>query len=80
MGVLSLSFCDSQSAIYLAKNYTYHERNKYIEVQYHFVRQVIRKSIVEIKKIGTVDNPADMLIKSIPTVKFNYCANLIYVG
>ena len=28
--------CDSQSAIFLAKNPTYHSRTKHIDVQYHF--------------------------------------------
>ena len=73
-------FCDSQSVIHLAKNHVYHERSKHIDVRYHFVRQVISKGIVEIKKIGTADNPADMLTKPIPTMKFNYCSNLISVG
>eukprot|EP00253_Pinus_taeda_P032808 PITA_32808 len=30
--------CDSQSAIFLAKNPTYHSKTKHIDVQYHFVR------------------------------------------
>ena len=31
-------FCDSQSAIYLAKNPSYHSKTKHIPVNYHFVR------------------------------------------
>ena len=30
--------CDSQSAIFLAKNPTYHSKTKHIDIQYHFVR------------------------------------------
>ena len=29
-------FCDSQSAIQLAKNQVYHTRKKHIDVRYHF--------------------------------------------
>eukprot|EP00253_Pinus_taeda_P036187 PITA_36187 len=33
--------CDSQSAIFLAKNPTYHSKTKNINVQYHFMRDMI---------------------------------------
>jgi hypothetical protein len=33
--------CDNQSAIFLAKNPTYHSKTKKIDVQYHFVRDMI---------------------------------------
>src|SRR6202034_1808807 len=33
--------CDSQSAIFLAKNPAYHLKTKHIDVQYHFVRDMI---------------------------------------
>ena len=33
-------FCDSQRVIHLTKNQIYHERTKYIDVRYHFVRAV----------------------------------------
>jgi len=32
--------CDSQSAIFLAKNPAYHSKTKHIDVQYHFVRDM----------------------------------------
>eukprot|EP00253_Pinus_taeda_P032276 PITA_32276 len=31
-------FCDSQSAIHLAKNLAYHSKSKHIPIKYHFVR------------------------------------------
>jgi hypothetical protein len=33
--------CDSQSAIFLSKNPTYHSKTKHIDIQYHFVRDMI---------------------------------------
>ena len=33
--------CDNQSAIFLAKNPAYHSKTKHIDVQYHFVRDMI---------------------------------------
>ena len=36
-------FCDNQSAIFLAKNQTYHARTKHIDVKYHYVMEVIER-------------------------------------
>jgi hypothetical protein len=33
--------CDSKTAMFLAKNLTYHSKTKYIDVQYHFVRDMM---------------------------------------
>ena len=52
------------------KNQTYHARTKYIDVKYHYEREVIESGIVLLKKIETKDNPLDMLIKVIFEVKF----------
>jgi phosphoribosyl-AMP cyclohydrolase len=35
--------CDSQSAILLAKNPAYHSKTKHIDVQYHFVRDMVEE-------------------------------------
>ena len=35
--------CDSQSAIHLSKNSSYHERTKHIDVRLHFIRGVIER-------------------------------------
>ncbi|KAB2613130.1 retrotransposon protein [Pyrus ussuriensis x Pyrus communis] len=52
-----------QSAIYLAKYQVHHARTKHIDVQYHFVREIIAEGEIRVKKIATTDNPADMLTK-----------------
>ncbi|GKV16510.1 hypothetical protein SLEP1_g27143 [Rubroshorea leprosula] len=56
-------FCDSQSAIHLMKNMMYHERTKHIQVQYHFVWEVISNGDVLVEKISTDENPTDMMTK-----------------
>ena len=75
-GVTSV-FCDSQSAIHLTKNLMYHERTKHIDVRYHFVREIISQKQVEVKKVGTADNPANMLTKPISVAKFKHCLGLV---
>ena len=41
---------DSQSAIFLAKNPTYHSKTKHIDVQYHFVRDMVEEKKVLLEK------------------------------
>lgn len=63
-------FCDSQSAIHLTKNRMYHERTKDIDVRYHFLREVMTQGDITVKIIATAENPADMLTKPVPVLKF----------
>ena len=65
--------CDSQSAIFLAKNPTYHSRTKHIDVQYHFVRDMVESMKVLLEKVDTLENVANSLTKSMSTEKFSWC-------
>ena len=68
---------DSQSAIHLANNQIYHERTKHIDVKLHFIRDVIESEKVKVDKVSTEENPADMFTKSLSSVKFKHCLDLI---
>ncbi|KAL3640704.1 hypothetical protein CASFOL_015672 [Castilleja foliolosa] len=72
-------YCDNQSALHLSKNPMFHERSKHIDVRLHFIRDVIERKEVHMEKVGTEDNPADMLTKVLPMSKFRYCLKLIQV-
>jgi phosphoribosyl-AMP cyclohydrolase len=65
--------CDSQSAIFLAKNPTYHSKTKHIDVQYHFVRDMVEEKKVLLEKVDTLKNVVDSLTKSVSTEKFSWC-------
>ncbi|KAH9743695.1 hypothetical protein KPL70_003390 [Citrus sinensis] len=72
--------CDSSSAIQLSKNPKYHERTKHIDVRLHFVRDEIANGIVNVIKVPTQTNPADILTKAVPAIKFRNSLNLVGVG
>lgn len=59
--------CDSQSEIFLVKNLSYHSKTKHIDVQYHFIREMIEKGKVLIVKVDIVENIADLITRSVST-------------
>jgi len=65
--------CDSQSAIFLAKNPTYLSKTKHIDVQYHFVRVMIEDKRVLSVKVDTLKYTVDALTKSVSFEKFSWC-------
>ena len=72
--------CDNQSAIFLAKNPAYHSRTKHIDVQYHFVRDMIEDKKVLLVKVDTLKNIVDALTKSISSEKFSWCRETMGVS
>jgi len=71
--------CDSMRAIYLAKNQVYYSRTKYIDVRFHFVRKILNERGIELLKIHTKENSADILTKIVSRVKFTHCKELLHI-
>jgi hypothetical protein len=65
--------CDSQSAIFPAKNPAYQSKTKHIDVQYHFVRDMVESNKVLLEKVDTLENIVDSLTKFVSAVKFSWC-------
>ena len=72
--------CDSQSAIYLAKNQVYHARTKHIDVRMHKIRELIVTEDIVLEKVYTSENAADMLTKPVIAAKFKHCLDLVNVS
>lgn len=58
-------YVDNTSSINLAKNATYHDRTKHIDVRYHHLRDNIEKNKIAIEFVSTNENVADALTKSL---------------
>ena len=61
----------------MTKNQVYHARTKQIDVRLHFVWEILDERDIELLKVHTKENPADMLIKVILEVKFTYCKEIL---
>ena len=46
-------YSDSQSAIHLAKNSSFHLRTKHIQIKYHFIIFVLDEELLKLEKIHT---------------------------
>ena len=69
-------FVDSQSAIHLGKNPTFHSRSKHIDVRYHWIRDALDAKLLELEKVDTDDNGANMMTKALPRGKFEVCCEI----
>nr|GEU96534.1 copia protein [Tanacetum cinerariifolium] len=55
---------DNESAIYVVKNPVYHSKTKHIKIMNHFIRDSYEKRLIEMVKIHTDSNVADLLTKA----------------
>lgn len=72
-------FCDSQSAIALSRNPVHHEKTKHVDVKYNFVRELVSEKIIDVVKIATQYNPADIFTKVLPVGKMREALRFLRV-
>ncbi|GKD94401.1 hypothetical protein Tco_1374238 [Tanacetum coccineum] len=57
-------YVDNESAICVVKNPVYHSKTKHIEIRHHFIRDSYEQRLIEMVKIHTNNNVADLLTKA----------------
>jgi len=62
-GKCTTVLCDNSSTIKLSKNPVMHGHSKHIDVRFHFLRDLTRDGVVELKHCGTQEQIADIMTK-----------------
>ncbi|GKA07601.1 hypothetical protein Tco_0686825 [Tanacetum coccineum] len=57
-------FIDNNSTICIIKNPVFHSKTKHIEIRHHFIRDCNEKKLIQMVKIHTDKNVADLLTKA----------------
>ncbi|GJU61069.1 putative ribonuclease H-like domain-containing protein [Tanacetum coccineum] len=60
-------YIDNESTICIVKNPVFHSKTKHIEIRHHFIRDAYEKKLIQVLKIHTDDNVADLLTKAFDT-------------
>ena len=68
-----------QPEVNLGSN-TYHSKTKHIDIQYHFVRDMIEDKKVLLVKVDTLKNILDALTKYLSSKKFSWCRETMGVS
>ena len=65
-------YIDNNSTICIIKNHVLHSRTKHIEIRHHFIRDCNEKRLIQMVKIHTDFNVADLLTKAFDVGRFQY--------
>ena len=72
-------YCNNSGVIDISKNPIQHSKTKYIEIRYHFIRDLVERKIVCFEYIPTERQNADIFTKPLDRSKFETLRQVIDV-
>ncbi|GJW89459.1 ribonuclease H-like domain-containing protein [Tanacetum coccineum] len=66
----TLVYCDNVSAVYMSANPVQHQRTKHIEIDIHFIRDMVKVGHVRILHVPSHFQYADIFTKGLPSALF----------
>ncbi|GJR52849.1 putative ribonuclease H-like domain-containing protein [Tanacetum coccineum] len=72
--VAAASCCaqENESTICIVKNPVFHSKTKHIQIRHHFIQDCYEQRLINVVKIHTDDNVADLLTKGFDLARFNF--------
>lgn len=61
---------DNMSGIRLVENLVFHDKSKHLEIQYHFIRDMVLIGAIRLHHISIDEQIANILTKALPNRKF----------
>ncbi|GJS39342.1 ribonuclease H-like domain-containing protein [Tanacetum coccineum] len=71
LSTATLVYCDNVSAVYLSSNPVQHQRTKHIEIDIHFVRDLVAMGHIRVLHVPSRYQYADIFTKGLPTALFD---------
>ena len=68
-------YCDNNGAIKLTENPVYHARTKHIDVQHHYIRELVETKEIAVNFVSTNEMIADVFTKGLSRSKHQKCIN-----
>ncbi|GKF11518.1 hypothetical protein Tco_0049444, partial [Tanacetum coccineum] len=65
-------FIDNESTICIVKNPMFYSKTKHIKIRHHFIRDCYEKKLIQVIKIHTDHNLANLLTKAFDVSRFNF--------
>ncbi|KAM1666352.1 hypothetical protein ACFX14_045629 [Malus domestica] len=73
-------WCDNISAISLASNPVFHARTKHVEVDYHYIRELVLAHLIKVLYVCSQDQLADIHTKSLSKHRFCFLQSKLPLG
>jgi hypothetical protein len=64
----ALVYCDNISTVYMSSNPVQHQRTKHIEIDLHFVRELVALGDIRVLHVPTSSQHADIFTNVLPTL------------
>ncbi|GJU15951.1 uncharacterized mitochondrial protein-like protein [Tanacetum coccineum] len=72
--------CDNKSALFMTQNPVAHKRAKHIDLDYHFIRELVNSGKLFTKFVPTNLQVADIFTKSLPRSQFETFRSMLCLG
>lgn len=72
--------CDNKSALFMTQNPVSHKRAKHIDLDYHFIRELVASGKLSTKFVSTNLQVADIFTKSLPRPAFERFRSMLRLG
>ena len=63
----------------MTKNPVFHAQSKHIELQHHFIRDLVNNGEISMEFVNTNDQPADILTQTVTLEKFDKFKNQLKI-
>ncbi|GJR04581.1 ribonuclease H-like domain-containing protein [Tanacetum coccineum] len=71
LSTATIVYCDNVSAVYLSSNPVQHQRTKHIEIDIHFVRDLVTTGHIRVLHVPSRYQYVDIFTKGLPTALFD---------